>query len=28
MYTCEGADRFVLFKKRNSETDLAVSKCK
>lgn len=28
VYTCEGADQFVLFRKGNSETDLAVRKCK
>lgn len=28
MHTCKGADRSVLFRKRNSETDVAVGKCK
>lgn len=28
VYTCEGADQFVLFRKGNSETDPAVRRCK
>lgn len=28
MHTCEGADRSALLRKGNSETELAVEKCK